>query len=210
MQKLIVFDVDGVLLDTDVGGFKLLAAAIGKAEEMRKQHEEYKKRMHAGPWGLEQLAEIFKGIKEADLIKHAEKIVEKHLRPEAKEVINKLRSKGYLIVAYSSNPSWIMNMLKKELQLDDVCGNVVEVKNGIVTGKLSVKMDRYGKEQHILQFMQRHKLTKQDVFIIGDSVTDLPMAQHGTFYAFNTSDEAVTSKAKKSIQPPLTNLLKLF
>ncbi|MBI4148343.1 hypothetical protein HY490_03575, partial [Candidatus Woesearchaeota archaeon] len=64
MPTLIVFDVDGVLLDTDTGGFKLLAEAIGKGEEMHRLHEEYEQRKHAGPWGLEQLAQLFAGVSE--------------------------------------------------------------------------------------------------------------------------------------------------
>lgn len=210
MPKLAVFDADGVLLDTKIGGFKLLAESIGKAEQVRLHHEEYERRKHAGPWGLEQLAEMFAGISEHQLKEKAELIIKKHLRPESREVIGKLKKDGWLVVAYSSNPSWIMEALQKELGLDDICYNLVEVKDGIVTGKLLQKMDRYGKEQRLLQFMEQHKLTERDVIIVGDSVSDLPMAQHGTFYAFNTDDKTVTSKAKQVIQPPLTNILKYF
>jgi len=86
--------------------------------------------------------------------------------------------------------------------------NILEVIEGKVTGKILQKMDRYGKEKMLLEFMSAHKLTKQDVIVIGDSVSDLPMAQHGTFYAFNTNDPAVVGAAKQAIMPPPTNLLK--
>ncbi|MBI4017235.1 MAG: HAD family phosphatase [Candidatus Aenigmarchaeota archaeon] len=208
MQKLVVLDVDGVLLDTKIGGFKLLAEAVGKGEEMRKQHAEYEKRKHQGPWGLEQLAMLFAGISETKLNNHAIQIVDSTIMPEAYAVVQELRKRNYLVVAYSSSPSWIMNYLKQKLGLDDICANVLEVKDGNVTGKILQKMDRYGKKKHLLEFMTAHKLTKQDVIVVGDSVSDLPMAQHGTFYAFNTNDAVVVGAARQVIMPPLNNLLK--
>ncbi|MBI4147725.1 HAD family phosphatase [Candidatus Woesearchaeota archaeon] len=207
MPKLIVFDVDGVLLDTDTGGFKLLAEAIGKGQDMRRLHQEYEKRKHAGPWGLEQLAQLFAGVSEHTMIAQSRAIVEKYLRPETTDVIKKLRERGHLIVAYSSNPLWILNVLREKYQLDDVCGNVLEVVNGIVTGKLLHKVDRYDKAKHLADYMEKNGLAKQDVVVIGDSVTDLPMSQHGTFYAFNTKDDAVKNAAQAVVHPPLTNLL---
>ena len=207
MPKLIVFDVDGVLLTTEVGGFKLLAEALGKGEEMRKQHAEYEKRKHSGPWGLEQLAQLFSDIPEKEVEKHARKIIDTTLRLEAFTVIDELRKKGYFVVAYSSNPSWIMNCLKEKLQLDDVCANVLEVIDGKITGRLQHKIDRYGKEKRLVEFMEKYHLSKKDVVIVGDSVSDLPMAQHGTFYSFNTHDPTVIAAAKEVMQPPLTNVL---
>jgi len=50
MTKLVVLDVDGVLLDTKIGAFKLLAEAVGKGEEMQKQHAEYEKRKYSGSY----------------------------------------------------------------------------------------------------------------------------------------------------------------
>ena len=208
MPKLVAFDVDGVLLDCDIGGFKELAIQFGKEKEVREHDEEYQRRKHLGPWGLEELAMMFAGIPEHTVNEKARALVQKHLRPDAYDVVRSAKQKGYLVVAYSSNPIWIMQELKYFLGLDDICGNVVESKNGIITGKLLEKIDRFGKERRLARFMETHRISPDEAVIFGDSVTDLPMAQHGTFYAFNAKDEKVQQTAQSVIEPPLSNVLK--
>lgn len=58
-QNIIVFDVDGVLLNNKSGGFKeILSEYFNKQKEVNDINEEYQRRKHLGPWGLEQLTEL--------------------------------------------------------------------------------------------------------------------------------------------------------
>ena len=61
-KRLFVFDVDQTLIETEVGSFKDLGLMLGKEEEIKKHHEEYERKKHKGPWGLKELAEIFKEV----------------------------------------------------------------------------------------------------------------------------------------------------
>ena len=208
MVKLIVFDVDGTLIDTKIGSFKELGIYLGKEKEIREHDEEYQRRKHLGPWGLEELAEIFKNVKEDKIKQISEEIVSRQLMQGAEKLINELKKRGYLLVSYSSSPMWIMNVLKKKFNFDDICGNKVEVKDGRITGKLLEKIDRYGKASRLKNFMYNNGVKKEDTYIIGDSVTDLPMAQYGHFIAFNSNKQEVKDEAEHIVDEK--NLIKLL
>jgi phosphoserine phosphatase len=199
MKKLIVFDVDGVLIDTDKGSFKELGLMFGKEKKIQEHHKEYEKRKHLGPWGLEELAMIFKDLKESDLNKASKEILDKRLMKGINETIKELKNRDYTIVSYSSSPFWIMKALKEKFGFVDICGNIIEVKNGKITGKLLKKIDRHGKAERLKEFMKEKGFTKENTYIIGDSVTDLPMAEYGHFIAFNSKKELIKEKAEEVI-----------
>jgi len=211
MKKLIVFDVDGTLIDTKIGSFKDIGVILGKEAEIKAHTKEYEKRKHLGPWGLEELAAIFSDVKEEEMKKSAEKIVKEKLITGVKETILKLKEKGYVIVSYSSSPIWIMDALKQEFGFEEVCGNVLEVKDRKITGKLLEKVDRYVKAERLKKFMDANSIAKENTFVVGDSVTDLPMAEHGHFIAFNCKKQAVREKAEHIVdKKDLREILKFI
>lgn len=199
-MKLIVFDIDGVLLDVKIGGFKHLAIEIGKEKEIKDLHAEYEKRKHKGPWGLEQLAALFKGISYEKLQNIARSFCENNLMKGAKETISELKSKGFSIGLFSSNPLIITNQLKQILGADFSSGNELEFKDGSCTGKLARKADRYTKAEDLRKIIEENSISKLDIFIIGDSITDIPMAKFGTFISFNSQDKEVDEIAKHVIK----------
>jgi len=210
-RKLIVFDVDGTLLDTQIGSFKEIGILVGKEKEVKAHDEEYQKRKHLGPWGLEQLAEIFKGLNESKIKEAAEKIVDSMIMNGAQETIVELKKRGYLIVSYSSSPIWIMEILKRKFGFSDVCGNIIEVINGKITGRLIEKVDRYSKTERLRNFQEKNSIKKENTFVVGDSVTDLPMAELGTFIAFNADKQEVREKAEHIIdKKDLREILKFI
>jgi len=115
MEKLVVFDVDGVLIDTELGSFKDLGVMLGKEKEIKKHHEEYERRKYLGPWGLEELATIFTGIKESEIKKAVKNLLKRKLMPGIRETIDELKRRGYLVVSYSSSPIWIMSDCKRNM-----------------------------------------------------------------------------------------------
>jgi len=196
MKKLVVFDVDGTLIDTSIGSFKEIGVIVGKEKEVREHDEEYQKRIHLGPWGLEELALIFKEIPEKEVKNAAREVIRERLIPGAKETISQLKQKGYVLASYSSSPTWIMEELKDMFGFDDVLGNAIEVKDGKITGKLLEKVDRYAKAARLKKFQERKGISKENTYVIGDSVTDLPMAEYGKFVAFNADKQEVKNKAE--------------
>ena len=195
-MKLAVFDVDGTLIDTKVGTFKDLGLMLGKEEEIKAHHEEYERRKHLGPWGLDELAELFKGTKEGRMVELSKQIVDQMLMPGAEEIFKELKGRGYTLLAYSSSPTFIMEILRNRFGFSDIHGNVLEVKGGTLTGKLAEKADRHTKAERLKKFMEENSIFQKDVYVIGDSVTDLPMAEYGHFIAFNADKEEVKEKAE--------------
>jgi len=196
MRKLVVFDVDGTLIDTLIGSFKEIGVLLGKEKEVREHDEEYQRRKHLGPWGLEELALIFKGIPEEEIKKAAREVIRERLMPGTRETINQLKQKGYVLASYSSSPAWIVEELKDVFGFDDILGNVFEIKEGKITGKLLEKVDRYAKAERLKNFQAREGITRENTYIVGDSVTDLPMAEYGRFVAFNADKQEVKDKAE--------------
>ena len=189
-RKLIVFDVDGVLLDNKLGGLKDVLVILGKEKEVREIDEEYQRRKFSGPWGLAELADLYKDFSEEKLKEIATKYCQANLMNGAKEVVEEIRNKGCLVGALSSNPQFIMEALKKILSLNFSQGTELEFKNGIATGRISKKVDRYGKAEILKEKIEELNLGKEEVVVIGDSLTDLAMAKKaGKFIAFNAKEE---------------------
>ncbi|MAF34411.1 hypothetical protein CMO91_01055 [Candidatus Woesearchaeota archaeon] len=196
-MKLVVFGCNGVLLQHSIGAFKLLAEMAGQREQMLDLHEEYEKRKQEGPYGLVQLAQLFKGVPENQLRDYATSIVQQKLLPQAKTVIDQLKRQGVQVACYSANPKIVMDALQQELMFDDYCGNQLEFVDGKCTRRLLLRVDRNIKEARVAQFMTKNNLLPQDVMIVGHTISDLPMANHGQFYAIDPHDEGVREQAKE-------------
>ncbi len=198
---LIAFDCDGVLLDVELGGFKYLIKKIGKEEQMLKINQEYQKTRLQKPFGLEELSTLLKGEAETNLRQIAKELCEHRLMPKTKETISALNQKYYKLGIFSSNPLLVLEELNNYLgkPFDYLFANIIEFKKGKCTGILLEKVDRYVKAQKLKQTIEKLNLTKEQVYIIGDSITDIPMSEHGKLIAFNAKDQEVLNKAQGRI-----------
>ena len=211
-MKAVIINGSGILLDSNLSGIRLLLIELGKEKEMLEQQQEYDKVKQEKPWGLENLAGLFKGVSEREIDEKSEKIVKENIKPDAKEIISKIKEKGYTVVNYTSELINISNALKKELDLDEVYGNVLEFENGIATGKLKEKVDRYDRVRKIKEFIEKNNLSKEDAYIIGESVTAIASAELGTMIAFNSDCEELNNIAEHKISKlsELLNSLKNY
>ncbi len=209
--KLVIFSVDGVLLDNKFGGIKDILVVLGKTKEVVEIDKEYQKRKHLGPWGLEQLAALYKDFPKSKIDQITFDYCSKNLMPGVQEVINRLKEERSLIGVISSNPQFIMDKIKKILNLDFAFGMEVEFKAGIATGKIIQKVDRYTKPEILKDQIKKLGLNKQNVAVVGDSLTDIAMAKEaGFFIGFNPKPE-IENKADVLIwEKDLRNILKYF
>lgn len=198
-MKAFIFNGSGTLIDSGLSGFAMLADAVGKKQEMLEHQAHYFKVRQKGPWGSEEFAKMFSGISQEILMQKAREIVRKTLRKGSEDLINELKKKGYLVAFYSTDPLEIALALQEELNLDDAFGTQFEYKDGICTGNLKQKFDRYDRAEKIRQFINANNLKKEEVFIIGDSVTTLPSAQFGRIIAFNPKNKELDDIAEFKI-----------
>ncbi len=213
-KSLIVFDVDGVLLDNKLGGFKDILLIFDKKKEVQAIDTKYQRKKHLGPWGLEELAKLYQGFFREKLVKTSLNYCQKNLIPGAKNVVATLKQKNCLVGAISSNPQFIMDTLKVILSLDFAIGTVLEFEKEISTGKISRKVDRYQKAKILKEKMRQFDLLSEKVIVVGDSLTDLPMAGiAGLFIAFNAKKEVIAKAdvviSKKDLREILPFLLKV-
>jgi len=194
MEKLFVFN-GSIFIDSVLSGFALLADAIGKKEEMLEHEAHYYKVRKKGPWGSKEFAALFRGVSQEEIMKKAREIVKATLIKGARELVKKLKEKGYYLAYYSTDPLEIQLALQEELGLDDVYGTVFEYKDGISTGRLKEKFDRYDRARKIKELVEKNKLKKEQVIIMGDSVTALPSKPYGKLIAFNTKYNELKKEA---------------
>jgi len=200
-KKLIVFDVDGVLLDNKLGGFKDILVLLGKRKEVKEIEKEWQKRKLSGPWGLERLAKLYQGTSEKKLQKISIEYCRKHLMNGVKECLAKLKTRNYILGALSSNPQFIMDALIKILPLNFSEGTELEFKEGVDTGKIQKKVDRYVKAKILKEKIKKYKLRKENIIVVGDSITDLFMAKEaGTFIAFLPKEKEVEKIANSVVK----------
>ncbi len=200
-KQLIVFDVDGVILNNKMGGFKDILVLLGKGEEVQRINKEYQRRKHKGPWGLEQLAQLYKDLSINDLEKITLEYCSESLTEGTEKLLNDLRKKSYTIGALSSNPQFIMDILTEILSLDFSEGTQLEFEDKRATGRIKKKVDRYVKAEILAEKIKVYGLSKNDVVVVGDSITDLPMAEiAGTFIAFRPKEDIVREKATRIVK----------
>jgi len=206
MKKLIVF---GVLLESKMGAFKDILASLGKEEEALKVEKEYQKRKLTGPWGLEKLAELYRGFSKRKLKEMALKYCTENLRKGTRETIDGLKRRDFVVGAISSDPQFVMDALTEIIPLDFSEGTKLEFKKGIATGRIERKIDRYIKVDILKEKKREYGIEKENVILIGDAITELPMVKEaGVFIAFDAKEEEVEDIAKIIIRDK--DLRKIF
>lgn len=91
-----------------------------------------------------------------------------------RDLIEDLKSQGYLLFAISASQDEIVKMLADYYGFDDAGGSVYQVKDGHFTGKSeTLKSER--KPMFLKQLVEKHGATWQGSIAVGDSEGDIPM-----------------------------------
>lgn len=122
-QKLVVFSS---LFNSKMGGVKDLLVLLGKEKETREIDREYQKRKLLGPWGLEELAELYRGFSEDELRELTFEYCQKKIVKGLKGFLLELKNQGFLIGALGSDPQFMLDISRKILSLDFAEGSHLE------------------------------------------------------------------------------------
>jgi phosphoserine phosphatase len=188
---MIVFDMDGVLVDID-GSWQSVHRAFGVNNEgnyLRFVRGEinYKEFMKSdiSLWGRVHIDLIEKVLKRVPLMRGA------------KETVFKLRMAGYKTSIISSGISVLAERLKSELGIDHVLANKLVVdENGILTGEGEENVGLMDKASALTSLVNTVTLATENCAVVGDGVYDVPMFELAGFsIAFNTRDENVKKAA---------------
>ncbi len=194
-MKLVVFDMDSTLIQTEI--IVELAKLANVEEQVGKITESAMRGEIDFKESFRQRVALLKGIKEEHLANISKNIP---LTDGADLVTKTLKSLGYKLGILSGGFTFMGEYLKEKLNFDYMYANDLDIKNGVVTGK--VKGDIVdGKKKAILlrQIAQRENIVLEQTIAVGDGANDLPMISiAGLGVAFNAKP-IVRKKASNAI-----------
>ncbi|WP_267247722.1 phosphoserine phosphatase SerB [Streptococcus sp. Marseille-Q5986] len=178
VKGLCVMDVDGTLILEEV--IDLLGRETGREEEISL----ITSRAMRGELDFESSLRDRVSLLEGLPISVFEKVFNSiHLTPNAQEFISILQKKGILVGLVSGGFTPIVERLAKSLSITYFSANQLEVKDGLLTGKLVGEIVTAQEKQATLEKWRKDlKLPKERTIAIGDGANDLLMlktAGHG-------------------------------
>ena len=171
IKGLCVMDVDGTLILEEV--IDLLGREAGCEEEIAQLTSQAMRGELDFESSLRKRVSLLEGLPVSVFEKVFDSI---HLTPNAQEFISILQKNGILVGLVSGGFIPIVERLAKSLGITYYSANQLEVKDGLLTGKLVGKMISPEIKQATLEKWRKElKLPKERTIAIGDGANDLLM-----------------------------------
>ncbi|MGE8685836.1 MAG: phosphoserine phosphatase SerB [Achromobacter sp.] len=211
--KLIAFDMDSTLISietldemADLVGKKAEVAALTEAA-MRGEIVDYKQ-------SLRERVALLAGMPEAAL----DEVYERRLRinPGAEALIAACKAAGLRCLLVTGGFTCFTDRLRARLGLDDVRANVLEVRDGRLTGRLLPQpwgdiCDGEEKRRKLLEVCASLGTGPERAIAVGDGANDLPMMRAAGLSVGYRAKPAVRQEVNVAIdEGGLDRLLELF
>ncbi|MCK5541832.1 MAG: phosphoserine phosphatase SerB [Desulfobacterales bacterium] len=194
-RKLVVFDMDSTLIQTEV--IDELAKIAGKEKEVSKITKLAMEGKMDFDESFKQRVALLKGITLDEIKKLPAKLP---LSEGAERVTKILKRLGYKIAIISGGFTCVGEYLKEKLDLDYAFANELDIKDGIVTGKIRGEIINGEKKAIILrELAQRENLSLAQTIAVGDGANDLPMISIAGLGVAFEAKPAVKEKADSAI-----------
>ena len=203
-KRLVFFDMDSTLVDMEIidemaqraGVFKEVARITEKARRGDIDFEE----------ALVQRVALLKGLKVEELEKIRN---EMKLSEGAEDLVETLKRLGYKLGLVSGGFDYFSDFLREKLGLDFSYANQLEIKNGVLTGKVLGKIvDNTYKAKIVHMVASREGVLLDQTVAIGDGANDvLMLGQAGLGIAYNAKERLVRAANMSLGQARLRNIL---
>ena len=171
VKGLCVMDVDGTLILEEV--IDLLGREAGCEEEISRLTSQAMRGELNFETSLRERVALLKGLPDSVFDKVFNSI---HLTPNAQEFVSILQENGIQIGLVSGGFSPIVERLAKSLGITYFFANQLEVKDGLLTGKLVGKIiNPKVKKETMEKWREELKLPQERTVAIGDGANDLLM-----------------------------------
>lgn len=194
-KRLIVLDMDKTLISTEVIDELGHEAGVGKKMKAITEAAMQGKR----PFGkaLSDRVALLKGLPVENLEIVYKKI---KLNKGATRLLKVLQHLGFKIALISGGFTYFTDKFKERLGLDYAFANQLEIKNGVLTGKVLGEMvDSKRKALLLRTIAQSEQISLDQVVAVGDGANDLPMlSTAGLGIAFH-AHEQVRRKASHGL-----------
>ena len=175
--KLIAFDMDSTLINiecvdeiADAAGRKAEVAAITEAA-MRGEIADYKD-------SLRQRVALLKGVS----VDSMDEVYHQRLKlnPGAAELVHACKAAGMKVLLVSGGFTFFTDRIRDELGIDYTRSNVLEINDGLLTGRLVDQpwgdiCDGAEKRKMLLQTCDLLGISPSQSIAMGDGANDLPM-----------------------------------
>jgi phosphoserine phosphatase len=181
-RRLVVMDVDSTLVQGEV--IEMLAAEAGCEAEVARVTAAAMAGELDFESSLRARVRLLEGLP-VDAVDRVRQAV--RLTPGARTLVRTLKRLGYAIGIVSGGFTAVTDDLVRSLDLDHSLANVLEVRDGQLTGSVvGDVVDRAGKAAALRRFATAEGLTMAQTVAIGDGANDLDMlAVAGLGIAFN-------------------------
>lgn len=171
VKGLCVMDVDGTLILEEV--IDLLGREVGREEEIAQLTSRAMRGEIDFESSLRDRVSFLEGLPISVFDKVFNSI---HLSPNAQEFISILQQNGILVGLVSGGFTPIVERLAKSLGIAYVSANQLEVKDGLLTGKLVGHIiSSEVKKETLEQWREELQLPRERTIAIGDGANDLLM-----------------------------------
>lgn len=206
-KRLIVMDMDSTLIQIEV--IDELAKLAGVGEQVERITEKAMLGEMDYDQSLKERVALLKGLSESELKRLAENIP---LTPGAEVLIRTARKLGYKIALISGGFSYFGDILKEKLGLHYVYSNLLEVKDGLVTGNVVGEIVNAQKKADLLELIAKEEsIPLESVIAIGDGANDILMLKKaGLGIAFNAKKKAREAASAAINQKTLASILYLL
>jgi phosphoserine phosphatase len=184
-KRLIVFDMDSTIVDFET--INQMASFAGVDREV----EEITERAMNGELDFEEAlrsrVRLLKGTPAGALNEIAKNI---QLTSGSEELIHHLKQVGYKTALISGGFTYFTDILKERLGFDYTFANVLEIKDGVLTGEIEGEIiDASAKGRIVNDLARLEGIGPENVVAVGDGANDCLMIQNaGLGVAFNAKD----------------------
>ena len=194
--SLIVFDMDSTLINCEV--IDELAREVNMQNEVAEITESAMRGELDFGESLHRRLSLLKGAPSSILSKVLDAI---DYNPGAKRLILKLQSLGYKTAIISGGFSFFTEHIKNSLSMDYAFANVLEISNGILTGKIeNCPLDGKMKNSVMKKLAVDLNIDLRRVIAVGDGANDIPMISNsGLGIAFRAKPK-VSEASKYAIK----------
>jgi phosphoserine phosphatase len=197
-KRMVVMDVDSTLIENEV--INLLAEEAGVGDEVAEITASALMGEIDFEGSLRERVALLEGLGEDALQRVAQRIT---VTPGARTFIRTLKRMGMKTAIVSAGFTRFANALAAELDIDYSLSNTLDVKDGVLTGRLAGELvDGPRKAVFLQDIAAKEGIAVSQVVAVGDGANDLDMlAAAGLGIAFNAKP-VVKERADTSVSVP--------
>ncbi|GAA4807515.1 phosphoserine phosphatase SerB [Litoribaculum gwangyangense] len=170
-RRLVCFDMDSTLIQTEV--IDELAELAGVGDEVKAITESAMQGDIDFNESFEKRMKLLKGLSEEVLHDVAVKLP---ITKGARRLIDTLKSYGFKTAILSGGFTYFGHYLQKELGIDYVYANQLEIKDGVLTGNyLGDIVNGEKKAEYLKEIAKKEGINISQTIAVGDGANDLPM-----------------------------------